>query len=303
VTASALQGEVVAALEAVADQLPSTPPGEKVDPGERLEVRGSDLTRALGCPAGTALDGEEPFEAGAASAGWGAASTVLDRLLTGHVDPGRGQPPTDPASGFRTAMREIERLDWPWTWLDAAGPADRAVTAAEVHRRVSAVARVLEPWPPPSARHVGLRPMWTFPGRPLRLRGRLDLVLGRRDGSHTIVVALNGDHGRTTRARLAFEALVETLTLRRPPATVLGLLPDAGRRWPLAVDDRVLAEGVDAAGLAARVALGRRRRDATGLERRPGPRCRGCAQRADCAQGVAWLDGPGRLRSGFLPSG
>ncbi len=294
-----LVAAVVEALEAVADQLPPSPPGEKVDPAERLVVRSGDL----GCPAAAALDGEDPFVEQAATAGWGAASTVLDRLVTGHVDPRRGRPPTDPAAGFRTAMREVELLDWPWTWLDTAGPADRATTAAEVHRRVAATARLLDPWPPPDARMIGVRPTWWFPGRPLRLQGRIDAVLGRRDGTHTAVVVLPGDHGPSTRSRLAYEALLESLAQRRPPATVLGLLPDAGRRWPLAVDDALLLEGVEVAAVAARTALGRRRRDAAGLDRRPGVRCRWCAHAATCAEGVAWLAGPGRLRSGFLPTG
>ena len=296
-----LRTAVVAALEGVADQLPDTPPGTKVDPGDRLVVRSSMVGRALTCPAAVALDGETPFEDSPATAGWSASATVLDRIVMGHLDPHRGRPPTDPASGFRVALDEVERLDWPWPWLDGADRAEKAVTAAAVHRRVAATARVLGPWPPDDVRHIGARPSWTFPGRPLRLQGRVDAVLGRRDGTHTIVVGLAGDHGPATRARLASEAAIEALQLRRPPATVLGLLADAGKRWPLAVDDELLVEGVAAAGVAARAALGARRRDATGLARRPGPRCRSCAHGAGCGPGGAWLAGPGRLRSGFLP--
>ena len=296
-----LRTAVVAALAGVADQLPESPPGTKVDANDRLVVRSSAVPRALSCPAATALDGDTAFEERAATAGWSASVTVLDRIVSGHLDPSRGQPPQDPATGFRTALREIERLDWPWPWIDGADRAEKAVTAAEVHRRVAATARVLEPWPPADARHIGTRPSWSFPGRPLRLQGRVDAVLGRRDGTHTIVVGVGGDHGAATRAQLAFEAVIEALQTRRPPAVVLGLLPDAGRRWPLAVDDALLTEGVAVAGLAARVALGARRADDTGLERRAGPRCRWCAHSAACGPGTAWLAGPGRLRSGFLP--
>jgi hypothetical protein len=296
-----LRASVVAALEGVADQLPESPPGTKVEPGVRLDVRSSAVARALTCPAATALDGESPFEDGPGVAGWGASVTVLDRIVSGHLDPGRGRPPQDPASGYRTALKEVERLDWPWPWIDGASRAEKAVTAAEVHRRVAATARVLDPFPPADARFIGTRPSWSFPGRPLRLQGRVDLVLGRRDGTHTIVVGIRGDHGPTTRAQLAYEAVVESLQLRRPPALVLGLLPDAGRRWPVTVDDTLLGEGVAAAAVAARAALGARRRDASGLDRRPGPRCRGCAHGGGCAPGAAWLAGPGRLRHGFLP--
>ncbi len=84
---------------------------------------------------------------------------------------------------------------------------------------------------------------------------------------------------------------------------MLGLLPDAGRRWSVAVDDALLDEGIDAAADAARTALGVQRRDAAGLERRPGPGCRSCAHAVTCDSGTAWLHGPGRLRLGFLPPG
>lgn len=300
VTVDDLRSAAVAALEGVADQLPESGPGQRTPPGDWLTIRSTMLSGALACPAAASLDGEEPFEESAAVVGWGAASTVLDRLVHGHLDPGRGLAPTDPASGFRTALREVDQLEWPWPWIDQATKADKAVTAAQVHRRLAAVARLLDPWPPPDASHVGWRAKWTFPGRPLALQGRADLVLGRRDGTHTLVVSLSGDHGPATRARLAFEAVVEALQLRRPPAVVLGLLPDAGRRWPLQVDDSVLADGVTSAGLAARVALAARRRDAAGLERRPGPRCRTCEHRPSCGVGTAWLDGPGSRYLGFL---
>lgn len=301
--AERLRQAAVDALALVADQLPEVPPGTRVDPAERLVVRSTHVRAALGCPAAVALAGEEPFEESAAVAGWAAAATVADRLVHGHRDPNLGRPPTEPATGFRAVWRERAAEGWPWTWLDGATDADRALTAAEVHRRLAALARTLGAWPPAGASHVGHRPSWTFPNRPLVLQGRVDLVLGRRDGSHTLVVALGGDHDGTTRARLAYEAAVEALALRRPPAAVLALLPDAGRRWQVPVDDALLAHGVATAALAAATALGTRRRDPAGLARRPGTRCRSCTSAASCEPGRAWLDGPGRLLHGFLPAG
>jgi hypothetical protein len=126
-------------------------------------------------------------------------------------------------------------------------------------------------------------------------------VLGRRDGTHTLVIVIGGDHRSSTRRRLTYEALVEALALRRPPAAVLGLLPDAGRSWRVDVDEALLLEGVDAATLGAKTALGVARATGRSLPRTPGPLCRRCAHRASCAEGTAWLAGPGRRRSGFLP--
>ena len=115
------------------------------------------------------------------------------------------------------------------------------------------------------------------------------------------MVALTGDHAGATRDRLAYEAVVELLTVRRAPAVVRALLPDAGRDWSLTVDDDLLATGVAVIAATARVALGVSRRDASDLPRTPSPACRRCAHQAGCGPGAAWLAGPGRLRLGFLP--
>lgn len=298
-----LHDDLVAALALVADQVAEHRPGVKPDAGDWLDVRAGTVAAALRCPAATALDGERGFEASAATAGWKATADATDLLVHGHHDPRRGAPPTDPASAFRQLWNDRARLDgWPWPWLgEEAQPADRALTAAEVHRRTSGIARMLDPWPPPDAGSVGHRASWVFPRRTLRLHGRAELVLGRRGRGHTLVVVLNGDHGPATRTRLAYEAVVEAAALRATPATVLGLLPDAGRRWPLEVDDALLADGVAAAAGAAAAALGARTRDARRLERTPSGACGWCSHRGGCEPGTTWLAGPGRLRSGFLP--
>lgn len=296
--AADLVGALVDALAPVADQLPDVRWADATD-AERLAVRPGQLAAA--CPAQAALDGDDGFEPTPVTAGPAASLDVLDRLVHGSLDPSRPLPAADPGGGFLSVW--AERLeDWPWDWArKEAGPADRALLAGAVRRRVTALARMLRPWPPPDASTVGHRLRWFHPQRPLRLDSRADLVLGRRDGGHTLVVLLTGDHGHATRRRLAYDALLETVSLRRPPAAVRGLLPDAGRDWAVPVDDALLAEGVAAAADAARLALGVQRRDAAALARRPGTHCRRCAHAGACPQGTAWLDGPGRLAHGFLP--
>jgi hypothetical protein len=301
--AAPLHDDLVAALADVADQVAEHQPGTKPGPGDWLDVRSGTVAAALRCAAAAALDGEGDFEPSAATAGWKATADVTDLLVHGHHDPRRGAPPADPASAFRQLWADRGRLDtWPWPWLgDEAQPADRALTAAEVHRRAAGLARMLQPWPPSDAGAVGHRATWTFPRRALRLHGRAELVLGRRGRGHTLVVVLHGDHGPATRTRLAYEAVVETAALRAAPATVLGLLPDAGRRWELQVDDALLAQGVTAAATAAATALAARTREPGDLPRTPGAACRRCSHQPDCLPGLTWLAGPGRLRSGFLP--
>lgn len=293
-----LRSLAVTALEGVADQLAEAEPGRRATPGDRLDVRG--IQHVTACPAAVALDGESPFEASPALVAWSLATLAGDRLVHGSADPRRAGPPGTPVEALAQAVEETSD-DWAVDWWDAAEAPARSVARAAVVRRVAGVARLASSWPPPGPVTYGHRPSWTFPRRPLVLHGRVDLVLGRRGHGHALVVALGGDHGPTTRARVAYEALVETLALRRAPAKVVAALPDAGRRWTVTVDDTVLEEGVAAAATAARAALGARRRDATGAERRPSPRCRSCAHGAGCDPGTAWLAGPGRLRAGFLP--
>lgn len=286
------------ALSPVTDQLADLPWREAGD-AERLSVRPAHVTTA--CPAALALDGDTGFEARPVVVAPAATGAVLDRLLLGDRDPARVLGPADPASAFREVLASPPE-HWAWDWATTATREQRAVLSAAVGRRAAGVARMLSPWPPPDATHAGRRPPWTHPTRPLRLVGGVDVTLGKRDGTHTVVVVLTGDHTGGTRRRLAYEALVELLVLRRAPAVVRGLLPDAGRDWALAVDDEVLVDGISAAAEAAATALGVQRTDASRLPRRPSPACRRCAHRRGCPEGAAWIDGPGRLALGFLPS-
>ena len=295
-----LLAAVLAALAPVTDQLPDAT-WREADRDDRLTVR--PWLAAAACPAAVALDGPQDFDASAATMGPTVAAAVVDRLVLGDRDPRRPTRPTSPADGYRAVLSDPAPDEWPWDQVTDPGARPlRAALAAEVHRRVGALARMLDEWPPPEATRTGRLPAWVHPDRPLRLAGGVDLVLGRRDGGHTLVVVAGGDHRATTRRRLAYEAVVEALALRRPPARVLGLLPASGRRWEVAVDDGVLEEGIAAAALAARVALGVLTATAGGLPRHPGPQCRALrSPRATCEPGTTWLAGPGRLRSGFLP--
>jgi hypothetical protein len=290
---------LVEALGPVADQLADVP-WRDATWDERLGIRSGQV--AVACPARAALDGDEPFETSPTIAGPAAGLGVLDRLALGHRDVTRGGAATDPMSAFRVAYKD-EHEKWPWDWAHGGTEEQRVLLAGAATRRAAGIARMLDPWPPTALGFVGFEPNWLYPQRPMRLKARFDAVLGRRDGTHTLVAVIAGDHGPATRRRLAYDALLEVLSLRRAPARVLGLLPDAGRRWSVPVDDALLDEGIEAAAVAARTALGVQRRDATGLERRPGPGCRSCAHAVTCDSGSAWLAGPGRLRLGFLAPG
>jgi hypothetical protein len=297
VNAAELTAEVLTALAPVADQLPDL---RWRDAGEadRLTVRPG--TVSVACPASTALDGDPGFVAKPVTVGPAASGAVLDRLLLGPTDPSRAGGATDPGTAFREVLAHPPE-HWAWDWATKANRQEKALLSGVVSRRSAGIARMLGTWPAAGVTHAGRRPPWTHPHRPLRVTGAVDLTIGKRDGTHTIVLALTGDHAGATRDRLGYEAVVELLTLRRAPAVVRALLPDAGRDWSLTVDDDLLATGVRAVAAAARTALGVARLDAGGLPRTPSPACRRCAHQAGCEPGEAWLTGPGRLRLGFLP--
>lgn len=295
--AAELTAALLEALGPVADQLPDVR-WRDADPADRLSVRPG--TVAVACPASTALDGDGGFVARPVTVGPAASGAVLDRLLLGPQDPSRAKAADDPGTAFREVLAHPPE-HWAWDWATTATREEKALLSGVVNRRATGIARMLGPWPPPGVTHAGRRPPWTHPQRPLRVTGGIDLTIGRRDGTHTIAVALTGDHGGATRDRLAYEAAIELLSVRRAPAVVRALLPDAGRDWSLAVDDDLLATGVAVIAAAARVALGVSRRDATDLPRTPSPACRRCAHQPGCEPGATWLAGPGRLRLGFLP--
>ena len=295
--AAELTARLLEALAPVADQLPDVR-WRDADAADRLSVRPG--TVAVACPASTALDGDTGFVAKPVTVGPAASGAVLDRLLLGPRDPSLANASHDPGTAFREVLAQPPE-HWAWDWATTATREEKALLAGVVSRRAAGIARMLGPWPPPGVTHAGRRPPWTHPHRPLRVTGGVDLTIGKRDGSHTIVLALTGDHSGATRDRLAFEAVVELLTVRRAPAVVRALLPDAGRDWSLTVDDDLLVTGVATVAAAARTALGVSRLDPAGLPRRPSPACRRCAHCTGCEPGRAWLDGPGRLRLGFLP--
>jgi len=289
---------VLEALGPVTDQLPEAKWRDAAE-ADRVAVRST--TVAITCAAAAALDGDDEFVARPAIAGPGATGAVLDRLLLGPLDPQRAGGPSDPGSAFREVLQHPPE-QWAWEWASReASREEKALLSGVVSRRIAGIARMLQPWPPPDVTQAGRRLPWTHPSRPLRLHGSGEVTLGKRDGTHTVVAVLTGDHTGATRDRLAYEAVVEVLSVRRVPAVVRGLLPDAGRDWSVRVDDDLLATGVAAIATAARTALGVVRRDAAGLARQPSPACRRCAHQVGCTEGETWLAGPGRLRLGFLP--
>ena len=109
-----------------------------------------------------------------------------------------GPPGRRPGAAFREVLAEPPE-HWAWDWATTASREERALLSAAVEPAggrggpdAGAVAAA-------DATHAGRRPPWTHPTRPFRLIGGIDATLGKRDGGHTIVVVLTGDHVRQPR--------------------------------------------------------------------------------------------------------
>src|SRR5262249_43657763 len=155
-------------------------------------------------------DGDGEFVARPAVAGPGATGAVLDRLLLGPLDPRRPGGPTNPGQAFREVLQHPPE-QWAWEWASQATKPEKALLNGVVSRRIAGIARMLDQpspehagWPPPTATQAGRRPPWNHPSRPLRLHGSGEVTLGKRDGTHTVVAVLTGDHTTATRQRLAY---------------------------------------------------------------------------------------------------
>lgn len=268
------------------------------DPAARVTVRPHDVGEALRCPARVAMAGPSPFTPNVATATRAAAIAVLDQMVHGEA--------ADPVTAYRAAYDEGGRDGFPWEWLTGGDrrhpitPAERAACAMRAIELAAAVARVV---PDIRARvnRVGERCRWDHPERPVRLHGRVDLVMGslRPVGTAELLVVFPGSWSPLVRPRLAYEALLLTLDRQRP-ATVTAVCLAEGRTYSHPVTEDLLGEGVTTTALAVGAVAGGLAKDPGQLPRRTGTHCGHCPSAPGCAPGTAWLGGPGRRRAGFL---
>jgi hypothetical protein len=167
---------------------------------------------------------------------------------------------------------------------------------AELHgEAVERVAKFLECFPPLEARW---RPV---PESRLRadlcddkvvLSGKVDLTVGRSDGMRAGKVLIDlktGGFAPAHRDDLRFYALIETLRLGVPPRLLATYYLDGGRLQDEIVTEELLASTIERVvdGAASAVAL---KHDGRVPVLKPGPPCRWCPRRPDCAVGQAWLE-------------
>jgi hypothetical protein len=124
------------------------------------------------------------------------------------------------------------------------------------------------------------------------LRGKVDLTVGRPDGTRAGKVLLDlktGGFAPAHRDDLRFYALVETLRLGVPPRLLATYYLDAARLQEETVSEDLLRSALERVVQGAAAALELRRQDRPPVLR-PGPPCRWCARLPDCADGRRWVE-------------
>jgi hypothetical protein len=199
--------------------------------------------------------------------------------------------PAEPADLVAMAIdRLIDDDQGPARWLHTATPAERAELTS---RATDVVTKFEDSFPPIPTRwrpRVESRLRLQLANDRVELSGKVDLALGRAEGTQARVLIIDLKTGRPSMnhtADLRFYALLETLRVGIPPFRVASFYLDGGE-WRsedvtpevLSVTVRRVADGIDRL-----IGLRLAGRPATAT---PGPPCRYCPARPDCPEGQAW---------------
>lgn len=202
----------------------------------------------------------------------------------------RGEPL--PLELVDEAMASLANTDhWLTDFLQTCTDADRAELRSTAGDRV---AKFFECFPPLSPRW---RPVTESSqivdladGR-IRLRGKVDLTLGRAQGNQAgkVVIDLKtGAPNPVHRDDLRFYALLDAIRVGIPPRLVASFYLDLGeaRTEPVteAVLDATVARTIDAAHRLTALRAG-----TVAPQHRPSYACRWCVARTACTVGQAWL--------------
>jgi PD-(D/E)XK nuclease superfamily len=256
-----------------------------VDPDDPLWVSKHKLQEVHGCEAKFRAD--EVFTVNPANA----RGVVTHKAIELSVSMSG-----EPLDLIEEAIARLEHSDqrgdqWVAQWLQTCSEGERAEVTAEANDRL---VKLLDCWPP-------LNPRWRpapesrlyadLVDKRVVLAGKVDLALGRAEGSRAGKVLVDLKTGRSHAAHredLRFYALIETLRLGVPPRRLATHYLDSGRieYEDVTVDllEAAVARTID--GIRAMVEL---RDPVRPLVKKPGPPCGWCALADECAEGQAWL--------------
>ena len=262
---------------------------ETVDPAAAMFVGKRELAGVFGCEASFLHDEEQKFAWNPAMATGAVTHKAVELGINWHG-------PAAPADLVDAAVESLTRAE--------AGLADWLRRCADVERAdlrslaVSRVSAFWEGWPP-------LLPQWRpttesrcrvelCDGR-IRLNGKYDLTLGTPEGQRAgkVIVDLKTGHrhSHVHREDLRFYALLETLKLGTPPRTLATYYLESATLDVEEVDENLLEVALRRTvdGIRRYAALHRRPGPPAEPLKRPGPPCRWCALRDNCAEGGEYL--------------
>ncbi len=270
-----LRDELEARLAPVAAQIPTERP---------LWLSKRDLAGVHGCETAFVADGDEPFAWSAAAARGVVAHKAIELSVNW-----RGE--ATPGDLVDEAIARSVGEDTLGSWLGALGEGERAELRGEAVARVAKFAEVFPPLAPRWVPVTESRMRAELCADRVVLSGKTDLTVGRAQGqvAGKVVIDLkSGGFVPAHRDDLRFYALIETLRLGVPPRLLASVYLDSGRIVTEDVDEAVLGAAVERTvrGAEALVELRSGQRQPT---LRPGPGCRWCRCRDDCAQGLEWL--------------
>ena len=279
--ATRLRGELESQLAEVA---------AAVDPVAPLFVGKRQLAGVFGCEVSFLHDEEQLFA-------WTppmATGAVAHKAIELGINWRSPDPP--PAVLVDSALESLTRGDTGLAdWLHRCSDVERADLRSLA---VSRVADFWEGWPP-------LLPQWRpttesrcrvelCDGR-IHLNGKYDLTLGTPDGQRAgkVIVDLKTGrrHTHMHREDLRFYALLETLKLGTPPRTVATYYLESAHIDVEHVDENLLEVALRRTvdGILRYAELQGHLGPPAEPLKRPGPPCRWCPLRDDCAEGQEYL--------------
>lgn len=280
-----LRAELEEGLAPLADQVPD---------GQRLWLNKHALSQVHGCEARFLAERDIPFQWTPPIARGTVTHKAIEYLLSW-----RGQPA--PLELVDEALARLELGgDGLAEWLAACPESERAELRSLANEHVAKFTELFPPirrsWTPVTEAAVRLE---LCEGR-IVLQGRIDLSLGRADGTTAGKVLIDFKTGGFNPAHLddlRLYALVETLRVGTPPRLLASLYLDTGRPFCEVVTEGLLRAAarrtVDGAARVVELLHG----GATPTAK-TGPPCRWCVARPGCAPGSAWVAGDEDDRSG-----
>jgi hypothetical protein len=272
-----LRAHVEADLAAVAHE---------VDPQDPVIVTKHALAMVHGCEARYLAEQADPFAWTVPMARGVVAHKAIE--LSVHL---KGEP--DPLDLVDESLARLAEDDWSLgQWLRTLAEIDLAELRSIANDRVSAFLECFPPlksrWRPVTESRVRAE---LLDGRVV-LTGKVDLTLGRAEGSTAGKVLLDLKTGRTHpqhREDLRFYALLETIRIGTPPRRVASYYLDRARFEAEDVNEDLLFAAAERLldGAGRMIELGQQ---PTGAIKRTGPACRWCPLLEKCEEGRRHLD-------------